>query len=147
MKRRNLWLFAVAVALLVLSPSPASAQSTDPPTLDDQQLEEEHIRSRIENGDSHASGMRPELGPVILGNPTQAHTLIRVGLSYSFTSTGTFSEFNTRHFPVAEISHTAGTVHLIDEATGKQITDLEPGTIVRVTRDSSGYHVIAAAAP
>jgi SpoIID/LytB domain protein len=147
MRRCNLWLFALAVALLVLSPSPVCAQSSDPPALDEQQLEEAHILSRIENGDSHASGMRPELGPVILGNPTQAHTLIRVGISYSFTSTGAFSEFNTRHFPVAEISHTAGTVHLIDEATDKQITDLEPGTIVRVTRDSSGYHVTAADIP
>ena len=114
---------------------------------EDLELEEEHIRSRAEHGESHASGMRPELGPVILGNPTQATTHIRVGLSYSYTSTGAFSEFSTRHHPFAEISHTAGTVHLIDAATGKQIVDLEPGTIVRATRDANGYQVSVAGVP
>ena len=114
---------------------------------EDLELEEEHIRSRAEHGESHASGMRPELGPVVLGNPTQATTHIRVGLSYSYTSTGAFSEFSTRHHPFAEISHTAGTVHLIDAATGKQIVDLEPGTIVRATRDANGYQVSVAGVP
>jgi peptidoglycan hydrolase-like amidase len=114
---------------------------------EDLELEEEHIRSRAEHGESHASGMRPELGPVVLGNPTQATTHIRVGLSYSFTSTGAFSEFSTRHHPFAEISHTAGTVHLIDAGTGKQILDLEPGTIVRATRDANGYQVSVAGVP
>lgn len=104
-------------------------------------LEEEHIRSRAEHGESHASGARPELGEVILGNPTQAHTFIRVGLSYSFTATGAFSEFATRHHPFADISHTAGTVHLIDGGSGKQVIDLEPGTVVHATRDAAGYHV------
>lgn len=131
--------------LLVLVPFTLFAQDVPPP--EELDLEEEHIRSRAEHGDSHASGMRPELGPVTLGNPTQAHTLIRVGLSYSFTATGAFSEFSTRHHPFAEISHTAGTVHLIDVGSGKQVTDLEPGTVVRVTRDTNGYHVSIAGTP
>jgi peptidoglycan hydrolase-like amidase len=106
-------------------------------------IEEEFIRLKGEQGESHASGAREDLGPVILGNPTQAHTLIRVGLSYSFTSTGAYSEFSTRHHPFAEISHTAGTVYLIDGGSGQEIAELDvPGTIVRVTRDDvSGYHV------
>jgi SpoIID/LytB domain protein len=111
---------------------------------DDQGLEEEFIRSRAELGESHASGAREDLGPVILGNPTEAHTTIRVGLSLSTqNSSGVITnEFATRHFPVAEISHTVGTVHMIDVSTGKQIVALDvPGTIVSFTRDAGGYHV------
>jgi peptidoglycan hydrolase-like amidase len=120
---------------------PVLAQEVQP---DDQTLEEEFIKFKAEQGESHASGAREDLGPVILGNPTSAVTFIRVGLSYSTvnSSGGIISEFSTRHFPVVEISHTAGTVHLIDESTGKLIIDLDvPGTIVRATRDASGYHV------
>ena len=139
MKRALLWFFAFTL----LAPL-AFAQEQTP---EDIELEEEHIRSRAEHGESHASGMRPEFGPVIIGNPTEAKTFIRVGLSYSFTSTGAFSEFSTRHHPFAEISNTAGTVHVIDGGAGKQIIDIEPGTIVRATRDSSGYHLSIAGVP
>jgi len=130
--------------VLVLFAMPMAAQENR--SLEDIELEEEHIHSRMEHGESHASGMREELGPVVLGNPTQAATVIRVGLSYSYTATGAFSEFSTRHHPFAEISHTVGTVHLIDVGTGKQIIDLEPGTIVRATRDANGYQVTVAGA-
>ena len=132
------------ISIFVLASLSTIAQVPDSPeqSPEDQAIEEEFIRSRAELGESHASGAREDLGPVVLGNPTQARTIIRVGISYSFTPTGTFSEFATRHFPVAEISHTAGTVHLIDVATGNQIIALDiPGTIVRTTRDSAGYHV------
>ena len=141
--------FLLVLALFSILPFAAFAQELPPAELEvDLELEEEHIRSRNEHGDSHASGMRAELGPVILGNPTEAHTLIRVGLSYSFTATGAFSEFATRHHPFAEISHTAGTVHLIDGGSGKQVIALDvPGTIVRVTRDANGYAVSVAGAP
>lgn len=150
MNRTRPWLCVVALAffsLIVFSAGAQSLAGSDLPTAEDLELEEEHIRSRAENGDSHASGMRPELGPEILGNPTRAHTFIRVGISYSYTSTGAFSEFSTRHHPFAEISHTAGTVHLIDESTGKQVVALDvPGTIARFTRDAGGYHVTVAGA-
>jgi len=122
---------------------PAAAQDPQTPT-EDEILEEEHIRSKAENGESHASGARDDLGPVILGNPTQAHTVIRVGLSFStLNANGTInSEFSTRHFPAADISHTAGTVYLIDRASGTVFELSTPGTIVHVTRESStGYHV------
>lgn len=145
MKKALLFLAVIAVMAM-----PARAQflaGSDLPTPEEQQLEDDHIRSREEHGDSHASGMRPELGPEILGNPTQAHTLIRVGISYSFTATGAFSEFSTRHHPFVELTHTAGDVHLIDESTGKQIIALEPATLVRVTRDASGYQVTVAGVP
>lgn len=133
----------LVIALFVLAAVSAVAQVTPPQEpITDQELEEQFIRSRAELGESHASGARDDLGPVIIGNPTQAHTIIRVGLSYSTTATGGFSEFLTRHFPVADISHTAGIVNLIDVATGTNIIDLDmPGTIVRTTRDAAGYHV------
>lgn len=116
-------------------------QAQQQPT--DVAIEEEWIRSKAAQGDSHASGAREDLGPVIIGNPTQAHTLMRVGLSYSFTSTGAYSEFLTRHHTFAEISHTAGTAYLIDRGSGQEVAALNvPGTVVRVTRDASGYHVL-----
>ena len=135
----------LVIGMFVLAAISAAAQvTTTPPQIDDQAIEEEFIRMKAEQGDSHASGAREDLGPVILGNPTQAYTLIRVGLSSTtFNSTGgVATEMGSRHFPAAEISHTAGTVHLIDVATGKQVIALDvPGTIVRTTRDASGYHV------
>jgi stage II sporulation protein D len=141
-------LFFIAALLLVVHP--VFAQTPDEvESLEQLLLEEEHIRTRNENGDSHASGMRPELGPVMLGNPREAHTLIRVGISQSTgTTVATLNEFLTRHHTFAEISHTAGTVHMIDESTGKQIVAIDiPRTIMRFTRDSSGYQVTVDGVP
>ena len=45
-------------------PAPDASQS------EQQQIEDEFVRSREQNGESHASGARPDLGPVVLGNPT-----------------------------------------------------------------------------
>ncbi len=107
-------------------------------------LEEEFIRSKAENGESHASGARDDLGPVIIGNPTTAHKVIGVGLSTTtFNANGTVAtEISTnRHFTFAEISHTVGLVYLKDRASGTVINLDVPGTIVRATRDASGYHV------
>lgn len=148
MHRPGFWIVVVLTTLFISAPHALAQNPHSPDTPPDHfELEEEHIRSRMEHGDSHASGMRPELGPEILGNPTQAHKLIRVGISYSYTGTGAFSEFSTRHHPFAEISHTAGTVHLIDESTGRQIIAVDvPGTIMRFTRDASGYQVSVAGA-
>jgi SpoIID/LytB domain protein len=137
--RLVLSLLLIVCALSAIS---TLAQVADVDEAQHQALEEEFIRQKAEHGESHASGSREDLGPVVLGNPTQAHTTIRVGISYSFTAAGAYSEFSTRHHPFAEISHTAGTVHLIDGATGKQVIALDvPGTIVRFTRDADGYHV------
>lgn len=148
--KRLAWLMPVCLTLSLLVVPPVSAQflaGSDLPTIEEQQLEDDYIRTREEHGQSHASGQRPELGPVTGLNPTEAATLIRVGISYSFNpATGAFSEFNTRHHPWAELSHTAGDVHLIDESTGKQIIAIEPGTITRVTRDADGYDVTVAGA-
>lgn len=112
---------------------------------EDLSIEQETLRQKAEQGESHASGARDDLGSVILGNPTQAAVAIRVGLSYSYNSSGNYSEFSTRHHPFAEISHTAGIVYLIDRSTRQEIAVLDaPGTIVRITRDSTGYKVSVA---
>ena len=131
----SLIVFVFALAMI-----PIAAQ-TEP--AEDLAIEQESIRQKLDNGESHASGARDDLGPVILGNPTTAAVAIRVGLSYSFTATGTYSEFTTRHHPFAEISHTAGVVYLIDQSTRQEIAVLDvPGTKVYVTRSSAGYKVL-----
>ena len=132
--------------LTLLLPTFMAAQVSDV-TTDDQQAEEQWIQMKAEQGDSHASGMRPELGPVILGNPTQSVVLLRVGLYYSYTSTGAYSEFSSLHHPFADISNTAGDVHVLDESTGKQIVDIVPGQIVHVSYDGTGYQVMLDGAP
>ena len=67
-------LFAFVLALAVI-PIAAQIEATQ----DDLAIEEETLRQKAANGESHASGARNDLGPVILGNPTQAAVAIRVG--------------------------------------------------------------------
>lgn len=101
------------------------------------QLEEEYIRTKAEYGQSHASGARPELGPVVLGNPTTAVKLLRVGLHYMV---GT-NEFSTLHHPFVELGNTDGDVKVIDKSDGKEITVLTPGSRIRVEHNGSSYLV------
>ena len=126
---------AAALALLI-APLCAPVAAQVPPPSEEQQ-EEQWIQMKIDQGESHASGARPELGPVTLGNPTQAVVTLRVGLSYSYTTTGAYSEFATFSHPFADISHTAGDVHLLDGATGKQIVALTAGALTHVSYDAT----------
>ena len=139
MNLHNVLRLCAFVLVLAVINIPAQVE----PSQEDAALEAEFFRSKAENGESHASGARDDLGPVIMGNPTHAAVAIRVGLSYSWTSSGAFSEFSTRHHPFAEISHTAGIVYLIDQASGQEIAVLDvPGTIVRASRtNAAGYNV------
>jgi stage II sporulation protein D len=144
--------FLLFVLLMVFS-GILAAQDL-PEVTPEEQEEEEWIRRKVEEGDSHASGMRSELGPAILGNPTASVRVLRIGLSpttFNATTGAVLTEMaggtNPAH-AFAEISHTAGTVHLLDLATEKQIIDLEPGTIVRVAHvANAGYDVTAAGVP
>jgi stage II sporulation protein D len=105
-------------------------------------LTEEFIRSRVENGESHASGNRDDLGPVILGNPTQAVVAIRVGIYYSYTSTGAYSEFSSLNHPLVRLTNTEGFAYVIDQSTGQQIDVISPGQIVEVRyTNAAGYSV------
>jgi SpoIID/LytB domain protein len=98
---------------------------------------------RAELGESHASGGQPELGPQLIGNPTSAVTLMRIGLRYSFTTTGAFSEFQSFHHPFVRLSNTADAVHILDLSTEKQVAVMEPGMAFEVRYDaaSSSYVV------
>ena len=102
-----------------------------------ERLEEEYIRTKAEHGQSHASGARPDLGPVVLGNPTTAVKVLRVGLHYRV---GT-NEFSTLHHPFVELGNTDGEVKVIDRSDGKEITVLTPGSRIRVEHDGSSYLV------
>lgn len=109
---------------------------------EERMLEEEFIRSKIEHGDSHASGSREDLGPVTLGNPKQAVIDIRVGIHYSFTSTGTYSEFASLNHPFVQVSNTEGNVAIIDQSTGQQIAVMTAGQIFDVRLDGANDYVV-----
>jgi peptidoglycan hydrolase-like amidase len=131
--------------------APAAAQEPDPQTpppdasaqAQHERLEEEFIRSRMENGESHASGARPELGPIIVGNPTRAVVALRVGLNATtFTATGAVAaEFATLHHVFVELTNTDGDVNVIDRETGKQMTVMSAGSLLRVEHDGQGFLV------
>ncbi|MGH9310418.1 MAG: SpoIID/LytB domain-containing protein, partial [Vicinamibacterales bacterium] len=138
------------VVLFVLTASAAAAGQEPAPTnppqgaqSEQEQLEEEFVRSRAENGESHASGARPELGPVVLGNPTTTVVALRVGLHAStFTSAGTLAtEFASLHHPFVDLTNTDGDVKVIDRSTGKAITVMTPGSLIHVEHDGTSFVV------
>ncbi|HYT68461.1 MAG TPA: SpoIID/LytB domain-containing protein [Vicinamibacterales bacterium] len=129
--------------LIGLLLSAASVFTQDPELQPPDPLEEEFIQSKIENGESHASGARPELGPVILGNPTTAVVALRVGLYAStFNSTGGLvTEFASLHHAFVELTNTAGFVKVTDQSDGKEILTMAPGSLVRVEHDGAQFLV------
>jgi peptidoglycan hydrolase-like amidase len=135
-----------STSVFTQNPAPQSPDQLPPPTADAQsepQLVDAFIRSKIENGESHASGARPELGPVILGNPTTAAVALRVGL-YASTfnaSGGLVTEFASLHHPFVELSHSAGTVKVIDRSTGKAIVTMTAGSLAHVEHDGAQFLV------
>ncbi|HET8643978.1 MAG TPA: hypothetical protein VFO85_00740, partial [Vicinamibacteria bacterium] len=135
---------AALLAALGLFAFPALTLAQEPPPPEPEEalrLEESHIELVATHGHSHASGAREDLGPTILGNPTQAAVALRVGLYYSFNASGAFSEFSTLHHPFVKVSATVGTVHVRDRSSGHLIVDVEPGMIVDVRHDGTGYLV------
>jgi peptidoglycan hydrolase-like amidase len=129
---------------LLVAPAAAAAQA--PPQTEQEMLEAEHLRTRVENGDSHASGGRPELGPAILGNPTRAVVALRVGLHTTTfnASGGVATEFSSLHHTFVELTNTDGDVKVVDRSTGREITVMTPGSLMRVERDAAtdGYLVL-----
>ncbi len=140
MKRTIATPFLVLVAVLF---SFATVPGADDQTAQDPQDPEDRWMQQLEEqgGPSHASGGRTELGPVILGNPTQAAVALRIGLYYSYTPTGAFSEYFTLHHPLVQVSNTVGAVGVLDRATGKRIGTLEPGEVYTVVLDGTRYAV------
>ena len=129
--------FAACAALAALRLTGPVAAAQAPAQSEQMQLEEDYLRTRAEQGESHASGGRPELGPVTLGNPTSAATILRVGLHANVGLT----EFGTLHHTAIELSNTDGDVKVIDRSTGKEITVMTVGSRVRVTHDGTSYLV------
>ena len=85
----TLLLLTMGVAVFTREQQPPPTEPPGQARSEHEQLEEEYMRSRAENGESHASGARPDLGPVVLGNPTTAVVALRVGLyATTFTATG-----------------------------------------------------------
>lgn len=119
------------------SPLPAEAQA------EHERLEEEFIQSKIANGESHASGARPELGPIVLGNPTTAVVALRVGLHASSFNAGggLVTEFASLHHTAVELSNTAGSVKVTDRSDGKAILAMAAGSVVRVEHNGSLFLV------
>ncbi len=105
-------------------------------------LEEEFIRSKTEKGESHASGSREDLGPVIMGNPTQSVFMLRVGIHYSYTTAGAYSEFASLNHPLVRIANTEGNAFIIDQSTGQQIALISAGQIVEVSYTNAGGYVV-----
>jgi peptidoglycan hydrolase-like amidase len=144
-----------AIAVIMLSGAAAVTQNSGaqspeqlpPPAAEAQseheRLEEEFIQSKIANGESHASGARPELGPLVLGNPTTAVVALRVGLNAStFNATGGLvTEFASLHHTSVELSNTAGSVKVTDRSDGKEILVMAAGSVVRVEHDGALFLV------
>jgi stage II sporulation protein D len=140
----------IPLACSLALPAPALAQDPEPPPpppataqSEHERLEEEYIRTRIENGQSHASGARPELGPVVLGNPTTAVVALRVGLHTTTfnASGGVVTEFSSLHHTFVELTNTDGDVKVIDRSNGKEICVMTPASLVRVEHDGLGFAV------
>jgi stage II sporulation protein D len=125
---------------------PPNPSVVEQPQTEQQQLEEEHLQFRAQSGESHASGARPELGPVVLGNPTGAVIALRVGLhTTTFTTGGAVAtEFSSLHHPFVELTNTAGDVKVIDRSTGREISVMTPGALVRVEHDATQFQVTQA---
>jgi len=127
---------AVLLGLLLNGGIRVFAQAPDDDVERWQELQAEH-------GQSHASGGQPEFGPQLIGNPTSAVTLMRIGLRYSFTPSGAYSEFQSFNHPFVRLSNTEDAVHILDLSAGRQIAVMEPGMAYEVRYDSvsSGYEV------
>lgn len=132
------------LAVAILSPTffAASAFGQDVSPEESMILEEEFIRSRAEKGESHASGAREDLGPVIMGNPAQSVFTIRVGIHYSYTTAGAYSEFASLNHPSVQISNTEGSVSLINLSTGQQITSITAGQVAEISYTGAGGYAI-----
>lgn len=111
--------------------------------LSDAELVEDFIRSRSAVGDSHASGNRPELGPVNLGTPTQIVFTMRVGLfANTFNGTGGISnEFASLHHETVRLLNSQGNVSVVDLSTGNQITVMQPEQLFTVSYNDTNYVV------
>lgn len=128
--------FALFALIALLLPATAHSAPTAP-----SETERGWQRFLEEEGPSHASGNRPQDGALTASNPTRAVVTLRVGLHYSYTASGSLSEFATRDHPFVRLSNTAGDVRILDRSTGKQIAVMSPGQTFEVRYSAAGYTV------
>jgi peptidoglycan hydrolase-like amidase len=141
--------FPLTILLLTIGVAVFTQEQQPPPTApagpqaEQEQLEDDYMQSRAQNGESHASGARPELGPVVLGNPTTAVVALRVGLyATTFTTTGAVAtEFASLHHRSVQLTNTDGDVKVIDKSTGKEITVMSAGSLIEVEHDGIAFLV------
>ncbi|MBX7062052.1 MAG: SpoIID/LytB domain-containing protein [Pyrinomonadaceae bacterium] len=140
MKKQVLWSLASLLVLVCVGQSFAQRSSRS-----DRQLEEDFIRSRVAVGDSHASGNRPELGPVNLSTPSAVVVSLRVGLyANTFNGTGGIAtEFSTLNHQSVQLTNTEGSVAVIDLSTGDTIASMQAGELYTVSFNGTNYVVVS----
>lgn len=128
--------------LFALSSTQTFAQIADK-SEQDMAIEEQFIRLKSEQGLSHASGNRPDLGQVVLGNPSESVITVRVGIyANTFNGTGGIAtEFSTLHHQTVQISNTVSEAGIIDRSTGTVLVTMQSGEIFSVTFDGTNYIV------
>ena len=139
MARRTVSLAAALLFSLAISSAPAAAE---PPVAGDESVVAcEQVF--VEACPSHASGGRPELGPQVVGNPTDAVAVLRVGLrATTFKANGDVAVEQAGHDHAnAGVTGTAGDFHVIDLATAKQIVAPSAGQEVKVSFAGGLYQV------
>lgn len=137
----RLRVFSCLIVAMILSSAIGTAAQEPASPAEERVLEEEFIRSKIENGESHASGNRQDLGPVNQGSSKQTVVNVRVGIYYSFTAAGAYSEFASLNHPFVQLSNTDGNVRVVDASTGQQVAVMTTGQMFDVRLDGANYLV------
>lgn len=130
--------------LLSLLMSPISASAQKDAEAENRAIEERFIDVKNEQGESHASGARPELGPVNLGVPTLTSAVtVRVGIyANTFNGTGGIAtEFSTLHHQTVQVSNTVGSAGIVDRASGNVMATMQAGEVYSVSFDGTNYVV------
>ncbi|HLO04480.1 MAG TPA: SpoIID/LytB domain-containing protein [Symbiobacteriaceae bacterium] len=137
--RRILATGLVAATML----STASFAVADPDQ-NDKAIEEGWQAFLDENGKSHAAGAEAEDGFDEWSkhqNVPYAITQLKVGIRYSYTSTGSYSEFASYNHPQVKLTSTLDAFQVIDKATGAVILTAEPTQVVSVSHDGTNFVV------
>jgi SpoIID/LytB domain protein len=138
--RRFMALASAAALVLTVAAVPAFANEQ----ADGDSIEKAMQAFKEEYGESHAAVGHNKLAggdKHQIGNPKQTVHTIRVGLRYSFTATGAYSEFASYNHPKVQLTGTAGTFNVIDKATGNTIVVGNAGDVYTTTFDGTNYVV------
>lgn len=141
---RRLAAVVATTLLLVMALAPAYAQQNDPVSAEEEGLQ----KFKEEYGESHAAVGHNSLAPDDkhqIGNPKAPVETLRIGLRYSYTATGAYSEFASYNHPQVKLTGTAGTFDVIDLASGATILSAPAGTNYTVKLSGTEYVVTDAA--